>query len=46
MLIYVVGSNPGELYSFTKDIVSINLCPRRKSCWRINPAEAEAVKTD
>jgi len=46
MLQYFVGSNPGELYSFTKDFVLINLCPGHKSYWRINPAEAEAIKTD
>jgi hypothetical protein len=46
VLRYFVGSNPGELYSFTKDFVLINLCPGHKSYWRINPAEAEAIKTD
>jgi len=46
MLQYFVDSNPGELYSFTKNFALINLCSGHKSYRRINPAEAEAIKTD
>ena len=44
--IKATGLNEEKKKKKTKDFVLINPCPGHKSYWRINPAEATAVKRD